>query len=235
MARDLYTNVKAIVTDIEGTITPPAFIKEVLSRYVSEKIPDYIWDYESDISRHLDTVREQEKNFDLTTEEIIEVLLRYLDERKKNNPLQALYTLIVAEGYQAKKIQSLVYEDALHAFRRWREHGILVYIYSTLSVQEQRLFLTNTQAGDITDSFNGLFDTQSGEKRQTQSYDKIAVSLGLPSPDILFLTDNIEDAVTASNSGMKVIVLDRQACLVNAYGCRIEHDFDNILPETVSA
>jgi len=235
MTTDFYADVKAIVTDIEGTITSPSFVKDMLLPYISSNMPDYIWDYDLDLAESLDAVRRQEKNPDLNTEEVIEVLLRYIEEGEKNASLQALQALVLKEGYETKKVQALVYEDVLRAFKRWREQGIFIYVYSSLSVQEQRLFFAHTQVGDVNSSFNKVFDTHLGDKKQSESYEKIAASIGLPSSDVLFLTDNIEDAVTASNAGMKVIVLDRQACLVNAYGRRIEHDFDNILPETVPA
>ncbi len=235
MTRDLYADVKAIVSDIEGTITSPSFMTETLIPYVGANISDYIWDYEPDLAKHLDSVREEEKNPELTTEEVMEVLLRYIEEGTENTSLQALQALVLAQGYMSHKVQAPVYEDVLRAFKRWREQRILIYIYSNLSTQEQHLFFAHTQVGDINSTFDRVFDTQIGEKKLSQSYEKIAASIGLQTSEVLFLTDNVEDAVTASNAGMNVIVLDRQACLENAYGRRTEHDFDNIIPETVPA
>ena len=235
MSKDLYAGVKAILTDVEGTITSPSFTRDEVIPYVSANITDYVWDNEPDILNHLNAVRKEENNPDLTTGELIEVLLRYIDEGEEPSSLQALQTIILQEGYETKRIQSQVYEDALRALKRWHEQDILVYVYSSLSEAEQHLLLAHTQVGDINSSFDRLFDIKIGTKKETETYNKIAASIGIPTFDILFLTDNIEDAVTASNTGMKVIVMDRQACLANAYGRRIEQGFDNILPETVPA
>jgi enolase-phosphatase E1 len=235
MTIDTYSDVKAIISDIEGTITSHSFMKEVLLPYVTANISDYIWDYEFDLSQYLNSVREEEKNPDLNTEEVIEVLLRYIHEGVKSTTLQALQALVLAQGYAAHKVQATVYDDVLRAFKRWREQRIHIYIYSSLSMQEQRLFFSNTQVGDINSSFNKRFDTEMGDKKLSETYERIAASIGFKSSEILFLTNNVEDAIAASNAGMRVIVLDRQTCLVNAYGRRIEHDFDNIIPETVPA
>lgn len=235
MNKNISADIKAVVTDIEGTISSSFFMRDVLLPYISANISGFIWDYEPDLIEHLNLVRKEENNPDLNTEEVIEVLLRYIDEGEKASSLQPLQTMLLEEGYRDKKIQSQIYEDALRALKRWREQNISVYIYSSFSVPEQRLFCTHTQVGNINSSFDGFFDMDIGDKKNAQSYDKIAASIGIQTSGILFLTDNIEDAVTASNTGMKVIVLDRQACLTSAYGRRIEHDFDNILPETVHA
>ncbi|MCK5373717.1 MAG: acireductone synthase [Alphaproteobacteria bacterium] len=235
MTPDIYADIKVILTDIEGTVTSPSYRKDVLVPYISANLADYVWNNEPELIQHLDAVREDERNPDLNTEEVVEVLLRYLEDEEVTSPLEFLQDMVSDEGYISGRLQAHVYDDVLCACKRWQDQGCLLYIYSSLSVQEQRLFLAHSQVGDISKIFSGLYDTKTGGKRLPGSYEKIAAAIGVPMADILFLTDNIEDAVTASNTGMKVIVLDRKGCLDNTYGCRIERDFDNILPEVVPA
>lgn len=232
---DIYANAKAILTDIEGTISSPSFMKGTLLPYIAAHLPDYVWDQEPDLLEYLDAVREAERNPSLNTEELIEVLRRYIKEGQRRDALTSLQTIILKDGYESGKIQAGVYEDVLRAFKRWRGSGKFLYVYSRFSLSEQRLFFAHTKAGDINATFSKLFDTGIGEKKEAESYEKIAMSIGLTPAEVLFLTDNVEDAISASNAGMNVIILDRQACLENSYGRRIEHDFDNILPESVPA
>lgn len=235
MTRNLCADVKAVLLDIEGTIMSHSFVKEVLLPYVSANISDYVWDYELDIAQHLGAVRVEEKNPDLSAQEVIEVLLRYIEEDAENKSLQALQALVFAQGYESHNVRTPVYEDALRAFKRWRKQRVQIHVYSSRSAQEQRLLFAHTQVGDINGSFDKVFDTQIGERELSESYEKIAASIGFSTSEVLFITDNVEYAVTASNAEMKVIVLDRQACIEDAYGRQIEHDFDGILPETVPA
>lgn len=235
MNKDIYANVRAVIIDIEGTISTPSFVKDILTPYVITNISGFIQDYEPEIIDNLDAVRSEEKNPDLSTQEVIEVLLRYIDDGENPPCAQPLQVMLLKEGYEEKAINAQVCEDALRALKRMSDRGISLNIYSSFSVPEQRLFFAHTQAGDITKSFDRFFDTNIGAKNNSKSYSKIAASIDLPPSDILFLSDNIEDIMAASNAGMKVIVMDRQACLTNAHGRRIEHDFDNILPEAVPA
>jgi len=235
MGFDLDIRVRAILTDIEGTVTSPSYKKDVIIPYVYANLSGYVKAHRKNLEQSLNAVREDERNPDLSAEEVTEVLLRYIKDKQVTNPLRSIQGMVLAEGYAQSRLQAFIYEDVLQAFARWRSQGRALYIYSSLSVQEQRLFFSYAPGNISGKLFSGMYDTQIGEKKYPISYEKIAASMGYYTRDILFLTDNIEDAVTASSTGMQVIILDRQACLENTHGHRIEHDFDNILPEVVPA
>ncbi|MBI1300813.1 MAG: acireductone synthase [Alphaproteobacteria bacterium] len=227
--------IRAIVTDIEGTTSSLAFVKDALFPYAYKKLPDYIWNNQEALTDLINDVREEEKNHDLSLEEVIEVLLRYIEEDQKVTALKALQGMIWKEGYEAGELYGHIYDDAVRGLKRWKDQGIELYIYSSGSIEAQKLLFGNTPAGDLTPLFSGYFDTTTGSKKAAESYQKIAEEIGVSALDILFLSDSIDEINAASEIGMNVIILDRDGLIHDAMGHTAVQDFDEILKETVNA
>lgn len=221
--------IKAVVTDIEGTTSSLSFVKDILFPYAYKHMADYVWDHEKDVVDILDAVRVEERNADLTTQEIIEILLRYMDEDRKITPLKALQGMIWEQGYEDGTLGGHIYEDAVRGLHRWKEMGLRLYIYSSGSIAAQRLLFAHTTSGDLTPLFSGYFDTTTGGKKETESYERIAAEIGLPASEILFLSDSTEEINAASAAGMNVVILDREKVLFDSLGHLVAHDFDEIL------
>ena len=117
-------NIRAIVTDIEGTTSSLSFVKDSLFPYAYNHLPDYVWDHDGEIADLLDAVREEERNPELNLEEVIEVMLRYIDEDQKVTPLKTLQGMIWEEGYKNGELVGHIYDDALHGLKRWKDQGI---------------------------------------------------------------------------------------------------------------
>ena len=228
-------NIRAIVTDIEGTTSSLSFVKDSLFPYAYNNLPDYVWDNDAEIADLLDAVREEERNPELNLEEVIEVMLRYIDEDQKITPLKTLQGMIWEEGYKSGELVGHIYDDALHGLKRWKDQGIDLYVYSSGSVPAQKLLFGHTKEGDLTPLFSGYYDTNIGGKKVPESYEKIAQDISVPASEILFLSDSIEEITAASSAGFNVIILDRERAMPDSYGHKICADFDDILPEVVDA
>ena len=122
--------IKAIVTDIEGTTSSISFVKDSLFPYAYQHLPDYVWDYETELAELLNDVRTEERNQDLNTEEVIEVLLRYIDDDQKVTSLKTLQGMIWEAGYKSGELIGHIYDDTLDAFKRWTSQGVDLYVYS---------------------------------------------------------------------------------------------------------
>lgn len=227
--------IRVIVTDIEGTTSSLAFVKETLFPYAYKKLPDYVWDNQEALEDLINDVREEEKNPDLSLEEVIEVLLRYIEEDQKVTALKAIQGIIWKEGYEAGELEGHIYDDALEGLKRWKDEGIDLYVYSSGSIEAQKLLFGNTSQGDLTPMFSGYFDTTTGNKKETESYQKITEEIGVPAQEILFLSDSLDEINAAAEAGMKVIVLDRDGLVHDAMGHKVVQNFDEILKETVDA
>ncbi|MCD8520355.1 MAG: acireductone synthase [Alphaproteobacteria bacterium] len=201
--------IKAIVTDIEGTTSSISFVHDVLFPYAAERLTDYVRDHESEISGILDQVREMENDDSLSTEGVIKVMLDWIKQDKKATPLKALQGLIWEAGYKDGAFKGHIYDDAAEALQRWHGAGIKLYVYSSGSVPAQKLIYGYSRRGDLTPLFSGYFDTTTGPKLEAGSYRKIAESIGFPSANILFLSDNPGEITAAQEAGMQTVLVDR--------------------------
>ena len=81
--------------------------------------------------------------------------------------------------------------------------GKELYVYSSGSVQAQKLLFGYTPYGDLTSLFSGYFDTRIGDKRAAASYERIRESISRPAGEFLFLSDIGEELDAALAAGMQ--------------------------------
>ena len=201
-------SVKAILTDIEGTISDISFVKDVLFPYSYERIDDFVkkhWEEIEDIRKETEEIAGKK----LSKDEFIKIMKTWIKEDKKITPLKELQGMIWEEGFKKGELVSHIYEDALKKLKEWKDKGIPVYVYSSGSVKAQKLFFSHTTYGDISYLFSGHFDTKIGNKKNPESYRKISDKLGLKTSEILFLSDSKEEIEAADRAGMKVIMVMR--------------------------
>lgn len=85
-----------------------------------------------------------------------------------------------------------VYDDVPKCFLKWTENGQKIYIYSSGSIQAQKLLFANSEHGDLLKFISGHFDTSVGLKQEKLSYVKIIENINFPASDIVFLTDIVK-------------------------------------------
>jgi enolase-phosphatase E1 len=81
-----------------------------------------------------------------------------------------------------------------------------VAIYSSGSVQAQRLLFGNSDHGDMTRFIANYFDTGTGPKRAAESYRRIARALATPAQQILFVSDVHAELSAAGEAGMQTVL-----------------------------
>ncbi len=146
----------------------------------------------------------------LTTEQLITQLIDWIDTDKKVTPLKSLQGLIWAAGYQQGDFNGHIYSDAANNLKKWHAQGLALYVYSSGSVYAQKLLFAHTEFGDLTPLFSGYFDTHIGSKQQVESYQRIAETIGLPSNQLLFLSDIYAELDAAKEAGFATIQLTRE-------------------------
>lgn len=203
--------IKAILTDIEGTTSAVSFVFDVLFPFAAKHLPDFVREHasEAEVAQQLDAVRRDSGEPGADVERVIEILLGWIAEDRKATPLKALQGMVWAQGYKAGQLKGHVYPDAVEALKRWHEEGYRLYVYSSGSIQAQKLIFGCSQAGDLTPLFTDYFDTTSGGKREAQSYRTITAAIGLPAEEILFLSDIVEELDAAQQAGMATCGLVR--------------------------
>lgn len=203
-------NVSAVLTDIEGTTTSLAFVKEVLFPYARRHLPEYVRSHAAEIADIVVEVSAAAGANGLSTPETIDVLLQWMDEDRKLTPLKRLQGMIWRSGYESGRLRAHVYQDAVQALRKWDAGGMKLYVYSSGSVQAQRLLFSHTSDGDLTPLFSGYFDTTIGSKLEARSYQDIARSLLLAAGEVVFISDHPGETKAATAAGMHTVLMARE-------------------------
>lgn len=221
--------IKAIVTDIEGTTSSLAFVKDVLFPYARARLGEFVRAHsaEPEVAKLLEAVQtEAGRALDIPAS--IAQLEQWMAEDRKITPLKTLQGLIWEQGYRQGQLKGHVYAEAVKNLRRWKSLGIALYVYSSGSVHAQKLLFGYSECGDLTSLFTGYFDTGVGMKRATASYCNIVTDLGLPAQEILFLSDIKEELDAAAAAGMHTGWLVRDGALPVDARHLVARSFDDI-------
>ena len=212
--------IKYILTDIEGTTTDIAFVHKVLFPYAYQKLPDFVRAHasESAVAKYIIETQhtlQEENQIEADLNKIIETLLQWIKEDRKHPALKKLQGMIWREGYETGGFKGHLYPDVLPQIKAWRAKGIGIGIYSSGSVEAQKLLFGYSEYGDLNHLFDHNFDTAVGHKRETESYQNIAKALNLNSEQILFLSDVEAELDAAKEAGMQTLQLIREGTMAS--------------------
>lgn len=200
--------IRCILLDIEGTIIPAAFVKDVLFPYAKKHMASYLHTHRADQVAHQwatvcqETIA-QESGVRLSYENLAGILNQWIEGDRKHQGLKALQGMIWEEGYRTGAFAPDLYDDVAPSLRRWRQDGLELALYSSGSEQAQRLLLGHTTDGDLTPLFSYFFDTGIGSKKEPASYGRIADCLGFQPVEILFLSDVEPELDAAGVAGLQ--------------------------------
>src|SRR3954454_10126869 len=218
---------RGILLDIEGTTSSVSFVYDVMFPYVRKHLtfevfanwlePEYIdafhaiahdAGYES-----LDAWLKKEgltrDNPIRAAEVVCKEVTRLMDADVKATGLKHLQGLIWQSGFESGELKAHVYDDVPPALAAWNAAGKDVRIYSSGSVQAQKLFFGHTIAGNLLPQFRGFYDTTTGPKKEADSYRKIAADFKLAPGEILFLSDVVGELDAARAAGMQTALCVR--------------------------
>ncbi|KAK6342103.1 enolase-phosphatase E1 [Orbilia blumenaviensis] len=186
--------VKAVLLDIEGTVSSISFVRDVLFPYTLQALPQVLdekWDtpefapYRNEFPTEFRDEREK-----------LEAHVRDLTARDvKVAYLKGLQGYLWLTAYRSGNIKAPLYADVIRALPLWTSRGLKVYIYSSGSVLAQKLFFKytdNEAQPDQQGYLSGYFDTvNAGVKWEKGSYEKICEETGILPSEWVFLTDNV--------------------------------------------
>ena len=221
--------IRAILTDIEGTTSSLSFVKDILFPYARQRLRAFVEAHgqEPEVARELAEVARLAGRA-LTAAEAADQLVAWIDEDRKATPLKALQGMIWESGYRQGDFFGHIYEDAARRLREWQAAGLRLYVFSSGSVQAQQLLFAHTEFGDLTPLFSGYFDTRIGPKQEPAAYRAIGEAIGLPSEDILFLSDIEGELEAARAAGMATTRLVREDGPTPTSRHPLARDFDEI-------
>lgn len=208
--------IRAIVTDIEGTTGSARFVHQVLFPYARQRLDDVVHRRgdEPAVAEQLAAVRELAGEPQAGRERLVAILEAWSDGDRKAAPLTVLQAMIWETGYRSGELTGHVYPDVTRCLKGWHSAGLGLYVYSSGSVQAQKLLFGHSDAGDLTPLFAGYFDTATGPRQEAESYRRIAAHLGLAGREILFLSDGVAELDAAAAADFHTTQLVREAGMI---------------------
>lgn len=218
---------KTIICDIEGTTSSISFVKDVLFPYALKNVEEYLkthWkeDATKTVVAALREQADEDKKAEVEgvvtiptedSEDIIPDVVKNVEWQmsldRKTGALKTLQGLVWAKGYKDGSIKGHVYEDVKKALEQWKEGGRKVYIYSSGSVDAQKMLFEHSEQGDLVKYLSGYYDTKVGAKQEKDSYEAILKKVEATGEEALFLTDVVAEAKAAKEAGLNVVLLDR--------------------------
>jgi enolase-phosphatase E1 len=176
----------AVITDIEGTTTPIAFVRDTLFPYARARLATAI-----------------------ARPEAAEIVAEVAGMVPGRPVLETLQGLIWDAGYADGSLKGALYPDVPPCLRRWSRAGLRLHVYSSGSVAAQRLLFGHSVEGDLTGLFAGFFDTKVGGKREPESYDRLCIGINVPTVEVLFLSDVEQELDAAATAGLRTCQLVR--------------------------
>jgi enolase-phosphatase E1 len=224
-----------ILLDIEGTTTPIAFVTETLVPYARTHLrayllrhgesPQYVGLLETFRREHAADAQARRpvppwSGTGAASRESVERYAEWLmDHDRKSTALKELQGYVWEEGYQAGELVAPMFPDVLPAFERWRAAGTPIGIFSSGSVLAQRWLFRKSTAGDLTPYLQWYFDTLTGAKQESASYERIARETDHAPAQIRFVSDVVAELDAARAAGM-----DTALCVRPGNKPQPEHD-----------
>lgn len=235
--------------DIEGTTSPVSFVYDALFPYARRRMKAYVFAHAGEPALDADLrLLAQENAIDRAAgapiiylsqtlsqdpaealQSSVAYLLWLMDKDRKSTALKSIQGKIWAEGYEQGHLHSEVFPDVPAALKRWHA-AARVAIYSSGSVEAQKYLFRFTGAGDLTPLIDAHFDTHTGPKVESASYQKIAAALNADPSTILFISDSVRELDAAREAGMSTLLSLRpgNAAIPDHNGHPATHSFDNL-------
>ncbi len=219
--------IRVVLLDVEGTVAPISFVYEVLFPFARDNVELFLAEHWDVARADVPLFRElAEEDARLGTAGVIPIpgegspedairhavcasVLWQMSADRKSTALKSLQGKIWKVGFESGELKSVVFGDVPAAMKRWVDQDLRVAIYSSGSVQAQKLFFRYTREGDLSPYLSGHFDTHVGAKREASSYEAIAQALDVEPAAVLFATDVVAEADAAQQAGMRAVILDR--------------------------
>ena len=211
---------RVYLLDVEGTTSPVSLVSEQLFPYARKHLEGYLREHWNEAETQADLALLAEENRaekdekqehhllphfaqddkSLDIDSAMEYLLWLMDRDRKSTALKSLQGRIWKSGYEAGELVGTVFPDVAEAFARWSKTA-KVAIYSSGSVEAQKLIFRYSSVGDLTPYISAYFDTRTGAKTSSDSYRAIAVAMGVATSEILFVSDLMRELDPAREAG----------------------------------
>lgn len=212
--------IQVILLDIEGTTCPVDFVAKTLFPYaqahlmqtlergtneprIANIIQEAIDEWHQDLDPSCQQMLSEADQGSPSNAQLAEYLNHLIKSDRKSSALKELQGIIWKQGYESSELKTPLFDDVLPSLDAWIQKGITLAVYSSGSVQAQKLLYMHTKQGNISDRFSHWFDTRTGPKLKTKSYRKICQSLNATEKSVLFISDHPGECDAAHSAGLR--------------------------------
>ena len=226
--------------DVEGTVAPISFVYERLFPYARQYLRSFLDLHvkEPAVQADLRLLAEESRSesdkecpaFGVETANIgpaVAYLLWLMDRDRKSTALKSLQGKIWKAGFESGELKGELFADVPAAFERWSKSA-RVAIYSSGSVEAQRLLFRYSTYGDLTPYISAYFDTRTGPKTDGASYAAIAAAMQVAPAEAIFFSDVLRELDPAREAGFstRLVVRKGNAPVEDAHGHSPTSSFD---------
>jgi enolase-phosphatase E1 len=149
----------------------------------------------------------------------LEYIFWLMDRDRKSTALKSLQGKIWKAGFESGELKGTLLPDVPEALARWSAAG-KVAIYSSGSVEAQRLVFRHSIFGDLTGMISNYFDTRTGAKGDAGSYAAIAAAMDVAPDEVIFFSDVVRELDAAREAGCltRLVVRPGNARVEDAHG-----------------
>ena len=212
---------KLFLLDVEGTVAPISLIYDQLFPYARAHFPRFLQLHAADPVVVGDLITLAEENAAETDEtaprftvpeywdEAIPYLNWLMDCDRKSTALKSLQGRIWQRGFESDELKGTLFDDVPSALERWSS-AAQVAIYSSGSVAAQLLLFRHSSFGDLSHLISGYFDTRTGPKTASASYQSIASTMGCEPREVMFFSDVVRELDPAREAGCHTRLMMRE-------------------------
>jgi enolase-phosphatase E1 len=201
---------RGILLDVEGTTSSISFVYDVLFTHAKARVGEFLAAHREDgrvmeLAASITAAAGAPLSAAAIAADPTRAALAAIDLMNrdvKDTALKELQGMIWRSGFESGELVAHVFDDVPPALAAWADSGLDVRIYSSGSIEAQKLFFGHTAAGDLTSQLRGHYDTTTGPKREAASYARIAADMGLEPRQILFVSDVGAELDAARAAGM---------------------------------
>ena len=216
-----------LLLDIEGTTCPVSFVSETLFPYASQNIRQFIEENHQEASTtkilqkaiceynhdhtwlQSQTSQRQLTNPNKDRASLCDYFLHLISIDKKSTALKDLQGKIWKKGYKNGDITSTMFPETATCLQQWASTKLTLAVYSSGSIEAQKLLYQHTINGDLRPLFDYWFDTHTGPKKDRHSYSQICEIMQVVPSTVLFISDSGEECDAAEQAGVQTLFSKR--------------------------